>query len=77
MLKIFYTAQVLFSMLLVQKRLHINSLNCFDKKSEPSEDWCFFIGITQNTMNFEHINIYSFMWNLNKKANQIIIKKSF
>ena len=37
--------------------------------------WCFFIGIAQNTMSFEHINIYSFMWNLNEKSQSNNYKK--
>ena len=72
---ILYGPGPFFQCCLFKKDFLINSLNCFDKKSEPSEDWCFFIGITQNTINFEHINIYSFMWNLNEKSQSNNYKK--
>ena len=64
-----------FQCCLFKKDFLVNSLNCFDKKAEPSEDWCFFIGVGQNLTNFGYINIYSFVWNLNEKSQSNNYKK--
>ena len=53
---------------LFQKKFLLQCLGCFDPKSEPSEDWDFFISISKYNPIIKNINENLFQWNLSLKS---------
>ena len=53
---------------LFQKKFLLQHINCFDRKSEPSEDWDFFISISKHKPTIKNINENLFQWNLSSKS---------
>ena len=53
---------------LFQKGFILKSLDSFDKKAEPSEDWDFFISVSKKTLKIKHLDLVGFQWNFSKKS---------
>ncbi len=53
---------------LFQRDFILNSLDSFDKRAEPSEDWDFFISISKKSLKIKHLDLIGFQWNLSQKS---------
>ena len=57
-----------FQCCLFNKNYILQHINKFDQKSEPSEDWDFFINIASEKPKIGHVDQFLFTWNFSKKS---------
>ena len=60
---------------LFQKKFMLKHIDYLNRFAEPSEDWNFFIHISQHNLKIKHIPIVSFQWNLTKNSQSINYEK--
>jgi len=72
---ILYSPAIFLQCCLFKKNFVLNNLCCFDYKSEPSEDWDFFISLSKLKPKIKHIKFYGFQWNYSKESQSYNYKK--
>jgi glycosyltransferase involved in cell wall biosynthesis len=60
---------------LFQREFILGLIQKFDKKSEPSEDWDFFIEISKSQPIVKHCNVLGFEWRLSKQSQSFDYEK--
>ena len=66
-----------FQCCLFSRHFLIKNIDLFDERSEPSEDWDFFISIAHNKLKIEYINQALFYWVYSKKSQSFNKKREF
>lgn len=65
---ILYTPGPFLQCCLFRRDFILQHIDGFDPKSEPSEDWNFFIELSKHSPQVKHIKIFGFQWNFSQHS---------
>jgi len=60
---------------LFRRALILQYINGFDFRSEPSEDWNFFIELSKYSPCVKHVRVFGFQWNFSKHSQSFRYEK--
>ena len=72
---ILYTPGPFLQCCLFRRDFILQHIDGFDPKSEPSEDWNFFIELSKHSPQVKHIKIFGFQWNFSQHSQSSLYEK--